>query len=1222
MSPKCIADKWVAQVVLAILFSTNALARNDEKVREPPSLFTLHACEAALVAAEKADESLSSKETISYERKALELCKKQRGPSSRLALIASDNLAISYFKLGRFADSDELRKTALRLRRATLGSAHPATIDTIYALVDVAIAQGQLDRALSLRKEAYDLRKNLLGSNHKDTLQAHNDLALSFFDLGNWLEAARIHDEVLQMRQSNFGANNLDSLESMANLASAYWALERHQEALALREKVYAAHLNFRGERDRNTLVSMSNLANSYESLGRDRDALELREKNFLLRRQEFGEEDEDTLASLNNLAISYQDFGRYRETLDLMTQAVEILKHKSGAKNPATLSTMATLANLQADLGMIQKAFDTRFSVLEDRIQVLGSTHPATLNSINDLANSFSEMGRYDEALKLRMQVVADREKFLGAGHPDTISALNNLAESFEKFGRLSDALVIRQRVFRFRRQKLGENNPQTISSLFNLAGTYENLGRTQQAQKIYKNIVKIRQDSLGFQHPDTFSALNNLANSYSNIGRFQDALLSYNEILVGRVQVLGEHHPEVMSARSNVAYAYRKLGRLNEALNLNTQVLRDRIKILGADHLDTITSKRNLARALEDSGQLEEALKINKDVFEARGKLIGLSHPNTLGVLENIIHLEFKLDRWRSGLDYVRIYINSAEKWREQTSLSSNDRRQLFAEHANAYKTFARYMATAANGAISDSEAKQLRNESFLIADRSKARTLVESIVQRDALRAGILAVPDVEALDIADREQALLDEKIARREITSDPGDFLLQELESRRNEVLLRRSKLILALQEKSEKFSLMTNLPNIALQPTSQVLKSNEALISFLIDDMDRVGAWLVTSTTDPFYLSFGECAVELKSLVVSLRKSISHEDTRAQNIALKRLAQLIILPLESFLSEKSHWIISPDKELALLPFSAFSPVRESLGGLTTNQHNISFVQNFSMLTLLRARADKQEKLRYANDLLAVGNAVYVQNRDGEQALQQKIFNFRGRESAYRKILVGTASDSKLLSKNSESYLQQQLLWRNLPWTAKEIAGVKKAFVKSNRNARIVTRLGRAASETELKRLDKSGILSTFRYMLFSAHGYLALNPELSSVVLSLDGADDESDGYVTAAEWSRYNLASELMVVSACDTAVGESVSGEGILGLPFALFVAGNRSTLLTLWPVNDQATAAFVTRFFQKILAGKSHAAALQETQRWMRVETHWHAARYWAGFVLYGG
>ena len=125
----------------------------------------------------------------------------------------------------------------------------------------------------------------------------------------------------------------------------------------------------------------------------------------------------------------------------------------------------------------------------------------------------------------------------------------------------------------------------------------------------------------------------------------------------------------------------------------------------------------------------------------------------------------------------------------------------------------------------------------------------------------------------------------------------------------------------------------------------------------------------------------------------------------------------------------------------------------------------------------------------------------------------------------------------------------------------------------------------------------------------------------SAVVLGRDPSGD-ADGYVTAAEWSGYHLDTDLVVLSACDTASGQLLSGEGVMGLPYALFVAGNRDALLTLFRVNDEFTARFMSRFFRYLRAGVDNASALALTKRAFRRDARYRDPRYWSPFVLYGG
>jgi CHAT domain-containing protein len=191
-------------------------------------------------------------------------------------------------------------------------------------------------------------------------------------------------------------------------------------------------------------------------------------------------------------------------------------------------------------------------------------------------------------------------------------------------------------------------------------------------------------------------------------------------------------------------------------------------------------------------------------------------------------------------------------------------------------------------------------------------------------------------------------------------------------------------------------------------------------------------------------------------------------------------------------------------------------------------------------------------------------------------------------------------------------------WSPLPGAAREVAAVAAMFPAARRRVYV----GAEASEANFHALSRSGALANTRYLLLAVHGVLSpAAPQWSALILSEANRNAEPNGFVTAAELATYELGSELTVLSACETGLGKEVAGEGIYGLPFALFVAGSRKTILTLWPVADEATAQFIARLFAKLKRGIAPAQALAATKREFRRDPRYSAPFYWAPFVLYG-
>jgi CHAT domain-containing protein len=172
----------------------------------------------------------------------------------------------------------------------------------------------------------------------------------------------------------------------------------------------------------------------------------------------------------------------------------------------------------------------------------------------------------------------------------------------------------------------------------------------------------------------------------------------------------------------------------------------------------------------------------------------------------------------------------------------------------------------------------------------------------------------------------------------------------------------------------------------------------------------------------------------------------------------------------------------------------------------------------------------------------------------------------------------------------------------------------------------------APRSTNLKAIDfkanrataTSGELSKYRYVHFATHGYLdSERPDLSALVLSLvDEQGKPQDGFLRAREIYNLHLPAEVVVLSACETGLGKEIKGEGLVGLTRGFMYAGARRVVVSLWNVNDKATAELMQRFYKKMLKdNQSPAASLRAAQVEMWQQKQWQSPYYWAAFVLQG-
>lgn len=275
-------------------------------------------------------------------------------------------------------------------------------------------------------------------------------------------------------------------------------------------------------------------------------------------------------------------------------------------------------------------------------------------------------------------------------------------------------------------------------------------------------------------------------------------------------------------------------------------------------------------------------------------------------------------------------------------------------------------------------------------------------------------------------------------------------------------------------------------------------------------------------------------------------------------------------------------LIAPDDSVPILPFETLT----CDGKPFAEMYEISYVPSLSVYALMRERGTTNAALADRKGLFAMGNAIY-----------------------------GYTEDENLVKSRGGNF-------KELPETERELDQVGGLFPEEER----IVLQREEASEPQLKSLDQSGDLSQYKYLLFAAHGVFEEdNPMKNAIVLSWPDKRNpaESDGYVTVGEWMGYKLRSDLVYLSACETGRGSKYAGEGLIGLPYALTIAGNKNTIMTLWEIEDEPAAAFSKAFFGRLAAGQTAVQALAATKREF---IHHEKAAYrdphvWGAFQLYG-
>ncbi len=198
---------------------------------------------------------------------------------------------------------------------------------------------------------------------------------------------------------------------------------------------------------------------------------------------------------------------------------------------------------------------------------------------------------------------------------------------------------------------------------------------------------------------------------------------------------------------------------------------------------------------------------------------------------------------------------------------------------------------------------------------------------------------------------------------------------------------------------------------------------------------------------------------------------------------------------------------------------------------------------------------------------------------------------------------------------AEEYAERGFSLARLPHTRDEVLAISRLFPASQRHVY----LGDEAREETLK-LEK---LSDFRYIHFASHGFLdEKRPDRSGILFSRTPGSSES-GVLRVDEIMRLKANADLVTLSACSTGLGKLVNGEGILGLTRAFFYSGARNVVVSLWNVNDSATATLMASFYRNLNRGLSKAEALRQAKLGLMRSPNlsWHHPYFWAAFVIEG-
>ncbi len=918
----------------------------------------------------------------------------------------------------------------------------------------------------------------------------------------------------------------------------------------------------------------------------------------------------------MNKLANCYWNLGQYAKAEPLYQRNLEIREARLNEEPSEVAQSLNNLAGLYESMGHYDKAEPLYLRSLTIREERLGKDHADVAESLNNLAGLYRAMGWYVESERLYKHSLQIREARLGKDHADVAQTLNNLAVLYGSMGRYAEAEQLHQRSLKIREARLAQDHADVAQSLNNLAVLYEAMGQYDKAEPLGQRGLRILEARLGKDHPRVATSLNNLAGLYASMRQYDKAEPLYQRSLRIMEAWLGKDHPHLATCHNNLAVLYKSMGQYDKAVPLYQRSLRIRKDRLGEDHPLVAVSLNNLAQLFETMNHPAEAEPLYRSSLRISEARLGAHHPQVATSLNNLATLYAAMERWDEATDALERACRGRHHHVQHVLPALSEREQLTFLHANhepglrSALSLALLRAKSTRG-LSD-HADWLSNGKAL-AQQSLAEQI---LLTRDA--AGANADTVRQLFDVRRRLAALTLAAPASGQET--PRRQQIQDM-SRQEQELAKR--LAHAHGRK------LSGKPWIELKELRKAIPADGVFL-----DIARFGVFDFQARGDErkwrpaHYAAFvipaaGKGHVRLIDLgeaeaidraVQSLRQALQQapQTIRVQGEPdsekevlepLRALSRLVLGPLLPHIGQSQRWLVSPDGALWLVPWAAL-PLED--GSYVIEKHSLRYLVN-------------------GRDLVA--NTEANKDRDGAAHLfADPDFDLAPAEAATR------AAEPVLRGLSLPAVAR-------LPGTAREAALVApKLRQLTGKEPAVHT--GAGASERQVKAIRRP------RLLMLSTHGFFLPDPEkmldksgkklenpLLRCGLLLAGcnqrqkaAEGEEDGVLTGLEIVGLDLrGTELVVLSACETGLGDVRNGEGVAGLRQAFQLAGAQSVLATLWQIPDRETAQLMSDFCDNLARGKDRADALCEAQRGLiQARRSRHGAAhpfFWAAFTLTG-
>jgi CHAT domain-containing protein/Tfp pilus assembly protein PilF len=915
---------------------------------------------------------------------------------------------------------------------------------------------------------------------------------------------------------------------------------------------------------------------------------------------------------NLNNLAVLAWKRGDLATAERYLDQSQHIAENVApeGVLLANTLFTLGNVADERSDLPGASAYYQRALTIFERLAPRRPDVTSALAKTFIVLGNVADESGDLTKASDLLGRGLAIHEKL----DPDSLDCavdLNNLGNLARERGDLvlAESFLLRAKGIH---ETLDDKSLDSAWTFFNLGLVASERGDLIAAEAHHRQALTIR-ERVAPGSLDTADSLESLGEIAMEHGHFPVAESFLNKALV----TIAQQAP--VARRYGLSLARRgelekRRGNPAKAESYLRQALANDEKIAPEtiDVADVLTSLGELAQVQGESNKAEEW---HSKALAIKEKLIpgSISQGETLAALGTIF-----ADRheWTAAAPLLDRALTIFEDQIPRLGGADEVRSNFRAKHAAFY---AEYVGVL-----------QARNDiagAFEVAERSRARTLLETLADaRVEIRRGVDPA-------ILEREHTLRAEvaakSIRRIRISADPhaGEQLVL-LNKEIGDLIAQYRDVQARIRATASTYADLTHPQPLRLwQIQEQILDRDTVLLEYALGE-ERSYLWLVTSDSISSYELPKQADIEAAArsvydLVTSRGRAIKGEKATARLARLRKaeanfpaaaraLSELALAPVAGLIEGK-RLVIAADGILQYIPFAAL-PAPEGLLGKRYRplalEHEVTTVPSASLLAVLRR--EQAGRVRPSKAVAVLADPVF-------DRLDVRVGGSLRRDGRNVEEMDGgeTASSSRLSRSLADVHIgiPGDPLPR-LPFTREEARAIQAVVPAGQEMDALDFRASRFTA--------MSPDLGHYRIVHLATHGVLdSQRPELSGLVFSLvDEAGKPQNGFLDLQDIYNLDLPIDLVVLSACETALGTDVRGEGLVGLVRGFMQAGALRVIASLWSVDDQATAYLMSRFYEAIERdGLTPAAALRRAQLQTLRQRRWASPYYWAAFQIQG-